>query len=108
MEDKELSGILGPDPLTVYAIPMDFSNFDAAMSAGSSLDRVCKLEESLKEDIIKRFGVREDLFIPYIQLHEFEALFYCELNALKEGMRTFSWTKLLFPDYVYTEEDSFI
>lgn len=67
-----------------YAIPVDFPGYDAAMGAGNALDKVCRLEESLKEDIISRLGVSEDLFIPYIQLHEFEALFYCELNALKD------------------------
>ena len=67
-----------------YAIPVDFPGYDVAMKAGSSLDRVTRLEESMIEDVIKRLGVREDCFIPYIQLHEFEALFYCELNALKD------------------------
>jgi hypothetical protein len=52
----------------LYALPGDFPGFDEAGQLGDPYRRVAALEESLRQDV----GDRR--FIPYIQLHEFEAL----------------------------------
>ena len=41
------------------------------------------MEQALKDDIIKRLpDFPPDRFIPYIQLHEFEALFFTDIRVL--------------------------
>jgi len=51
-----------------YALPRDFPAYDEAMSLQNSYAKVKKLEDALLQDMDDR------RFIPYIQLHEFEAL----------------------------------
>lgn len=58
----------------LYALPKNFPGFaEAKQYAQQPYQRVHFLENALKEDILKE-GIRDDRFIPYIQLHEFEAL----------------------------------
>lgn len=52
----------------LYHLPSDFPGFEAAKRSGDSYRRVEMLEMAMKTDI---GHVR---FIPYVQLHEFEAL----------------------------------
>jgi hypothetical protein len=52
----------------LYALPDDFPQFDEAMSKATPQLRVAALEDALRADI----GFQR--FLPYIQLHEFEAL----------------------------------
>ena len=52
----------------LYALPEDFPGFGAAMAKPTAAARVQALEEELAKD------VSFSRFIPYIQLHEFEAL----------------------------------
>lgn len=54
--------------LDLYALPTDFPGYESASRLQDPRQRVEALESALKEDI---GGWR---FIPYIQLHEFEAL----------------------------------
>jgi hypothetical protein len=63
-----------------YGLPANFPSYEAAHQAASSLDQVVHLETALSEHIITRL---DDLpvsqrFIPYIQLHEFEALLFAD------------------------------
>jgi hypothetical protein len=60
----------------LYALPHDFPNFEASLKIADPYDRVAFLEKSLKEDI----GYYK--FIPYIQLHEFEALLLANPDSL--------------------------
>lgn len=55
-----------------YKLPTNFPNF--------SLDKndVSKIEQGIKED----FGNRLD-FLPYIQLHEIESLFFSDINGFE-------------------------
>jgi hypothetical protein len=60
-----------------YALPPEFPGWAEARTKALPKDRVAVLEHSLHH----RFG--DDRFHPYIQLHEFEALLYCDLSELQ-------------------------
>ena len=60
-----------------YALPAAFPGWEEARSKNSPVDRVRVLEESLQS----QFG--DNRFHPYIQLHEFESLLYCDLSELQ-------------------------
>ncbi len=56
----------------LYALPNDFPGFADAARAADPYDRVEALEKTLHDDIAGELG--DHRFVPYIQLHEFEAL----------------------------------
>lgn len=60
-----------------YALPPEFPGWTEARKKALPKDRVAVLEASLHS----RFG--DNRFHPYIQLHEFEALLYCDLRELQ-------------------------
>lgn len=61
----------------LYALPDDFPGF-AEASALKDYSQAAKLEEAFEQD------VNCYKFIPYIQLHEFEALVLCNIDGLKD------------------------
>jgi len=63
-----------------YALPPAFPGWAAAHQRNSPEDRVAVLEQALHAE----FG--DDRFHPYIQLHEFEALLYCDLGELQRRL----------------------
>ena len=60
----------------LYALPDDFPGYAEAKRQADPYDRVRILEDSLEKDINDR------RFIPYIQLHEFEALILADPQQL--------------------------
>lgn len=62
----------------LYALPDDFPGY-AEASALKDYVQVAKLEEAFGKD------VNCYKFIPYIQLHEFEALVLCDIGGLKDS-----------------------
>ncbi len=60
----------------LYGLPNDFPGYETAARQSSSYDRVRVLEDALNDD------VSDSRFIPYIQLHEFEALLFSEPRKL--------------------------
>ncbi|NOT21876.1 MAG: DUF4276 family protein [Nitrospiraceae bacterium] len=66
--------------IDLYALPNQFPGWTEAKKLTHPQDRIKKLEESLKADFPDR------RFMPYIQLHEFEALLYCDLSQLKKRL----------------------
>lgn len=67
-----------------YGLPNDFPEYEHAMTLSRDIDKVLSLEKSLAKEIELQFtDLRSGFFIPYIQLHEFEALFYSDLSRLK-------------------------
>lgn len=52
----------------LYALPNDFPGYDESRQIAEAYDRVAHLEKSLAREVDHR------RFIPYLQLHEFEAL----------------------------------
>lgn len=61
-----------------YALPTDFPGYEEARSANDAYRKVQKIEEEFDKDM------NMSQFIPYIQLHEFEALLFCDIEKLKE------------------------
>lgn len=66
-----------------YRLPNNFPGYETAPSAAPALDRIAHFEAELGLDIGRRMGhipiARR--FIPYIQLHEFEALLFSDPTA---------------------------
>ena len=60
----------------LYALPDDFPGYAEAMRINDLYDRVGTLEQKMAEDI------GDSRFIPYIQLHEFEALILADPKQL--------------------------
>jgi len=64
--------------LDLYALPNDFPQFDEAKKISDPYQKVKKLETAFADDI------NDYRFIPYIQLHEFEALILSDPSKLIE------------------------
>lgn len=64
--------------IDLYALPQEFPGWTEARQSTHSQNRITILESSLETDINDR------RFLPYIQLHEFEALLYCDLSQLQK------------------------
>lgn len=60
-----------------YALPNDFPDFDKSLSIKNVRDRITFLENKFSEDL------KCKNFIPYIQIHEFEALLFVDISKLK-------------------------
>ncbi len=59
-----------------YALPNDFPDFTNAQKKADPYQKLACLEAALAQDI------RDNRFIPYIQLHEFEALILADAQKL--------------------------
>lgn len=59
-----------------YALPNDFPGYADAQKLTNPYEKVKCIEEAFAEDI------NDNRFIPYIQLHEFEALLFSDLDVL--------------------------
>ena len=59
-----------------YALPNDFPGYSDAQKITNPYDKIKCIEKAFAEDI------NDYRFIPYIQLHEFEALLFSNLDAL--------------------------
>jgi hypothetical protein len=64
----------------LYALPRDFPGYDEAYRESNPYHRVSVLEEALSADINGEFD--DTRFVPYIQLHEFEALILADPKQL--------------------------
>lgn len=62
----------------LYALPDDFPGYEDAMKVNDKYARVEKLEQAFASDI------NDMRFVPYVQLHEFEALVLCGIDRLKD------------------------
>ena len=70
-----------------YGLPANFPGLGTLHPAPSALDRVVSLEAELHKDIVTRLAGLPvaQRFIPYIQLHEFEALLFADPEAFLEA-----------------------
>jgi len=73
-EDRHPNSFLST-MLDLYGLPTDFPGFAEAKSDPDPYRRVERLEAALAADI------GDDRFVPYIQLHEFEALLFSNPTA---------------------------
>lgn len=60
----------------LYALPNDFPGVDQSKEISDAYSRVVYLEKAFADDM------NFSNFIPYIQLHEFEALLFCDIEKL--------------------------
>jgi hypothetical protein len=66
-----------------YALPKDFPKYEEAKSIVNRTKRLDFLEKAIVEDLESEKGKAFPNLIPYIQLHEFEALVFSSLDAIK-------------------------
>lgn len=66
-----------------YAIPKDFPKYDEAASIVNRAERLTFLEGAIKADIEKEQGKQFPNLLPYIQLHEFEALVFTSIEGIR-------------------------
>lgn len=66
-----------------YALPSSFPGYKESLSIINHRDRVLFLESKMKEDIENNQGQQFNNYIPYIQLHEFEALAFSSANGFE-------------------------
>ena len=73
-----------------YALPDDFPGKAKAKEIPNPDDKIIHIEDSLKKDIgqDKKIDIRK--FIPYIQLHEFEALLFTSPEKINEYMSLYN------------------
>jgi hypothetical protein len=62
----------------LYALPPEFPGWAEAQNKTGAKERVEALEAALQSNM------GDSRFLPYIQLHEFEALLYCDLTQLQQ------------------------
>ncbi|HEY3853006.1 MAG TPA: DUF4276 family protein [Verrucomicrobiae bacterium] len=63
--------------IDLYALPSEFPGWAEARRKSQSLDRIGILEKALETEFA------DARFLPFIQLHEFETLLYCDLGELQ-------------------------
>lgn len=68
-----------------YGLPNDFPKYEEIKSSSiSAIQKVEKLENAIKENIEINKNIQTNNFIPYIQLHEFEALIFSNIETIKK------------------------
>ncbi len=82
---KEDSGAYVTTMFDYFRLPKDFPGYESAMKCQEHSERVLVLENALRYDILSEPGIvnAKERFIPYIQLHEFEALLFTDIRVLK-------------------------
>ena len=66
----------------LYGLPTDFPGYDQACRIKDVYQKVEYLEQEIKADILSAYPDGDELFLPYLQLHEFEALLFVDLEKL--------------------------
>jgi hypothetical protein len=64
--------------IDLYALPTDFPGWEQAIKTVDPASRVAALEKALSATM------DSERFLPYLQLHEFEALLYSDLSQLAQ------------------------
>ena len=67
----------------LYALPHSFPGYEDSLSIANHKDRVEFLETKMKEDLEIHQSQPFNNYIPYIQLHEFEALVFSSANSFE-------------------------
>lgn len=71
-----------------YGLPKDFPGMDTLPPAGTAREKIHLIETALTSTISNR------RFIPYLQLHEFEALLFSDITILDHYMQATSKSKI--------------
>lgn len=75
------SEVLVTTMIDFYRLPSDFPGYQELESQLSHIEQVCLLEEALKANIEETQDRKFDNLIPFIQLHEFEALIFSSIEG---------------------------
>lgn len=75
---KQEKDVIVTSMIDFFRIPVDFPFYDELGMIQNVFDKVRHLEKGMFQDI------SSDRFIPYIQLHEFEALLFSDRNGFLE------------------------
>ena len=74
---KDSSADLVTTMIDFYRCPKDFPSKNMVQNITKSIEKVKILEDAFGADI------NNQKFLPYLQLHEFEALLFCNIEAFK-------------------------
>ncbi len=77
------SNVLVSTLIDFYALPKDFPKYEEAKTIVNRTDRLAFLEKAIVEDIEAEKENSFPNLLPYIQLHEFEALVFSSIEAIK-------------------------
>ncbi len=84
--DNKNKNVIVTTFIDFFRIPTNFPNYNLSMKEISSIDKVSKLEGFFGQDI------NDKRFVPYIQLHEFEALLF----SSNRGFEKYEEEKIYF------------
>jgi hypothetical protein len=93
---NEANDVIVTTLIDYYHLPSDFPEYELAMSKVSLMDKINHLEDAIKRDIDNY------RFIPYIQLHEFEALLFTKMDGFK-GLPDVSAAQLITLENILNE-----
>lgn len=77
------SNVLVSTLIDFYALPKDFPKYEEAKAIVNRASRLAFLEKAIVEDLEAEKGKAFSNLLPYIQLHEFEALVFSSIDAIK-------------------------
>lgn len=77
------SNVLVSTLIDFYALPTDFPKYEEAKTIVNKADRLTFLEKAILEDLETEKEQAFSNLVPYIQLHEFEALVFSSIDAIK-------------------------
>jgi hypothetical protein len=77
------SNVLVSTLIDFYALPKDFPKYEDAKTIVNKADKLAFLEKAIVEDLENEKEKSFPNLFPYIQLHEFEALVFCSIDAIK-------------------------
>ncbi len=78
---KDAPNCLLTTMIDLYGLPSDFPGMEESKNIDDPTEHVLFLEEKLIEDL------ELDNFVPYIQLHEFEALLFSDIEKIDQVLR---------------------
>jgi hypothetical protein len=77
------SNVLVTTMIDFYALPDDFPKYKEAKNIVNKSERLFFLEKAIIDDLEKTQETTFTNLLPYIQLHEFEALVFSSIDAIK-------------------------
>ena len=89
---KEDSQLICTTMVDFYALPADWPGREQAGSYRTSEEKATSIETALCRDIVDSMGANFDpsRFIPYVQMHEFEALLFSDTVGLASALGNMS------------------
>lgn len=86
---KEDNTLICTTMVDFYGMPNDWPGRTESQSCQNYQDKAQRVEQALSEDIVAQMGDSWNpaQFIPYVQMHEFEALLFSDTLILAESAR---------------------